>query len=327
MQGRMARRQGLCVGAQSVMIDGFLVAVTIFSLSMATIMVVITWRLIRLDRHRTSDRTAVRPRVTRQPEELTDTSPAPAWPPVRRDGRMTHQVVPRQSVAIPGAGASDPQWTDFPIRRTTSPVPDAAVATRQTQEAPALVALPVSSAGDNRRFALTIGVGALVIISVIGLVLVIGARPAASADLSPAAARVATPLELVSLTSARDGDRVTIRGTVRNPAAGTRVEHLQAVLFLFDRRGVYVGTTHAVVVQGVLAPGSESPFEIPLGAGLQVSRYRVSFRVATAPVPHIDCRPRPVPAPAGNREAAAEQSAVALGTPEPRQAPEMVSAP
>ncbi|MCX6537616.1 MAG: hypothetical protein NT151_01580 [Acidobacteria bacterium] len=292
------------------MIDGFLVAATVFSLSMATIMAVITWRVIRLDRRQTAAL------VARQPEEPTDSRNPPAWPPVRGDLRNRYQGIPRQALANSEADAAEPLWADLVIERTTAPAQAVAMVRREAAETPALFTPPVSASDGNRRFAIAIGVGALVVTSAIGSALVFSGRPAGLAFVSPAAAKVASPLELVSLDSARDGDRVTIRGLVRNPAAGTRVEHLQAVIFLFDRRGMYLGTSHAAVVQGVLPPGSESSFEVPLAAGLRVSRYRVSFRVATAPVPHIDRRPVPIPAPAGQRMAATEQPAFALGTPE-----------
>jgi hypothetical protein len=51
------------------------------------------------------------------------------------------------------------------------------------------------------------------------------------------------------------------------------------------------------VTPGVLAPGSAMSFEVPLAGDMPVSRYRVSFRASTMPVPHVDRRPVPVQAP------------------------------
>jgi len=246
-------------------------------------MAVITWRVIRLERKPSAARTVVRSRVTRRAEEQAPAASTPTWPPVKRDDKNA-------------------RWSDVDIVRTAAPAlnvvgpgetgapPETSVqAEVEASEAPAPGESGNSSGSGAGRFVLAVGSGALILTAVIGWAIVYSGS--AAATLSPAAARVATPLELVALESARDGDRVTIHGMVRNPAAGSRVQHLEAVVFLFDRRGMYVGTTHAFIAQDVLAPGTESLFEIPLASGRQVSLYRVSFRMSTAPVPHIDRRP------------------------------------
>jgi len=291
------------------MIDGFLVAATVFSLSIAVIMAVITWRVIRLDRRQTTARADLGSRVARNAEEPTDTLEPPTWPPVRRDVSDPHQAFPRQAVAERRADAADLAWADLVIVRTAASEQTVATERRKMAEAPVPLTPPASASGSSRRLRLMLGAGALVVTSAIGSALISSERPDGLAFVSPAAARVALPLELVSLDSARDGDRVTVRGLVKNPAAGNRVEHLQAVIFLFDRHGMYLGTTQAAVVKGDLPPGSESWFEVPLATGLPISRYRVSFRLATAPVPYIDRRPVRVPSPAGNGKPAVDQRA------------------
>jgi hypothetical protein len=293
------------------MIDGYLVAATVFSLGLAGFMAVIAWRAIRLGRPQTAAGEDAGSRVARQPEEPADTVERSTWPPPRRVVENPHQALTRQGLANPLADAAESVWTDMVIARTSSPADAAAMVRHEAPEAPARVTRPVSASQENRRFAVAIGVGALLVTSAIGWTLVSGGRPAAAANVSPAAAQVASTLELVSLDSERNGDRVIIRGLVRNPAAGTRMEQLQAVIYLFDRRGMYLGTTRAAVVQSVLPPGSESSFEVPLAAGLPVSRYRVSFRLAAAPVPHVDRRSVPAPAEAGHGKTAIEPDAFA----------------
>jgi hypothetical protein len=226
------------------MIDGFLVAVTVFSLSMATIMAVISWRVIRASQ-RLEDSAEAPVRVRQTPSVAARTPEVAGWPP----------VATRRSASV------------------EAPMPGLDARTRRT--------------------AVTVGFGAMAVTIAVGSVLLFGGNSSTPASISPAAARVARPLELVSLDAARLGNRLTIKGLVRNPASGTRVEQLQAVVFLFDARGMYVGTSQATVVRGSLSPGAESSFEVPLTSGIHVSRYRVSFRVATAPVPHVDRRPAP----------------------------------
>jgi hypothetical protein len=290
MQGLVARRREHRAGAHGVMIDGYLVAVTVFSLGIAIIMALITWRAMRLARPETPDQLPLPARHPHGIEAPIVTASAPTWPPVRRD------AVGPKPAGLPARGGG-PAWTDMVIERTICPAPLAPAVGRAARGTPARSPRPASPAGGNRRLAAGLGLGALVVASALGSLLLFSERPAGQAGFGPAAPRMAGPIELVSLDSERDGDSVTIRGRVRNPAEGTQVEHLQAVIFLFDRRGSYLGTTYAEVTPGVLAPGSAMSFEVPLAGDMPVSRYRVSFRASTMPVPHVDRRPVPVQAP------------------------------
>ena len=56
-----------------------------------------------------------------------------------------------------------------------------------------------------------------------------------------------SPLELVSLTHARQNDKLAVSGLVRNPATAKPIEHLSAVVFLFDRMGTFVTSSRANV--------------------------------------------------------------------------------
>jgi hypothetical protein len=98
------------------------------------------------------------------------------------------------------------------------------------------------------------------------------------------------PLELVALGHDRDGDRLTVRGVVRNPAAGAPVDRLVAIVFVFNHEGGFVSSAHAAVA--ALRPGGESRFVVTLASAGDISRYRVSFRTDERVVPHIDKRDR-----------------------------------
>ena len=54
---------------------------------------------------------------------------------------------------------------------------------------------------------------------------------------------------------------------------------------LFDRDGGYIATVQAPVLEHDLVPGGESSFEVPVESGQRVARYRLTFRIAAAPVP------------------------------------------
>ena len=98
------------------------------------------------------------------------------------------------------------------------------------------------------------------------------------------------PLELVALGQERDGDRLVVRGVLRNPSAGTRVEHVIAVVFLFDRDGGFLTSGRAAIDSTTVVPGGESTFLITVPGAASVARYRVSFRTENAVIPHVDKR-------------------------------------
>jgi hypothetical protein len=97
-------------------------------------------------------------------------------------------------------------------------------------------------------------------------------------------------LELVSLRHERRGAKLDVVGLVRNPVAGTRLDKLTAVVFLFDRQGGFLSSTRGSVDYLTLAAGDETPFVISMDAPPSVARYRVSFRTDGGVVPHIDRR-------------------------------------
>jgi len=107
---------------------------------------------------------------------------------------------------------------------------------------------------------------------------------------TPVAVGPNSPLELVSLTHARQDKKLAVSGLVRNPASGKPIERLSAVVFLFDRMGTFVASSRANVDFLKLGAGDESPFVVSLDAPASVSRYRVSFRTDDGIVPHIDRR-------------------------------------
>jgi hypothetical protein len=111
-----------------------------------------------------------------------------------------------------------------------------------------------------------------------------------------------SPLELVSLTHSRQDKKLAVSGLVRNPASGKPIEHLSAVVFLFDRMGTFVTSSRANVDFLKLGAGDESPFVVSLDAPPTVARYRVSFRTDEGIVPHIDRRGASV-APADGEQA------------------------
>jgi hypothetical protein len=98
------------------------------------------------------------------------------------------------------------------------------------------------------------------------------------------------PLELVALGHDREGDQLTVRGVVRNPASASAVDRLTAVVFVFNHDGGFVTSARATVATAGLDPGRESTFVVAIPNAGAISRYRVSFRTDDRVVPHIDKR-------------------------------------
>ena len=100
------------------------------------------------------------------------------------------------------------------------------------------------------------------------------------------------PIELVALGHEREGDRLTVRGIVRNPSSGAALDHVTAVVLLFREDGGFLGSGRATVESQALGPGGETAFAVTVPGASNVGRYRVSFRCEDRVVPHIDRRSR-----------------------------------
>ncbi|MCX6551004.1 MAG: FxLYD domain-containing protein [Acidobacteria bacterium] len=286
------------------MIDILLVAVTGVSLTIAVVMGVITWRVLSLERRRSAERVSDLSAAAVEADSLV-AEPAMEVRPAARS--LSPAVSSSARVAARHAdddAARDPQWTDLVLDRRQA---------RREAEARAVdVDLfkevePITSNG--RRLTMAVALGSAMLVVAFGVVLALNPTHAARTTASPAAAHVASPLELVALDHGRTGTQFSIHGLVRNPDGGAAIADLMAVVFLFDRNGGYIGTTQARVFEPVLAPGGETAFTVPVTGGERVGRYRVSFRVASAPVPHIDRRAAAAPSDRAPVRAAIAQRA------------------
>jgi hypothetical protein len=104
------------------------------------------------------------------------------------------------------------------------------------------------------------------------------------------AGSTAAPLELVALAHEREGDTLTVRGSIRNPVSGLEMSRLTAVVFIFDADGGFVASGRALVESPALIPGGESTFVVTVPAAGGIARYRISFRSGDRIIPHVDKR-------------------------------------
>ena len=100
----------------------------------------------------------------------------------------------------------------------------------------------------------------------------------------------AQALELLSLDHERADDRITVRGVVRNPDKGHEVDHLTAVVLLFNQQGGFLTSARSPVEAPALEPGRQAAFVVTVPGASDVGKYRVSFRTDDRVVPHVDRR-------------------------------------
>jgi hypothetical protein len=250
-----------------------LIVTTAVSTMLAVAMGVFAWRLAREERRRSAARVAALASDLRDADTYRDR----AVVGIRSEPARIHSVA--HSVA------SRPIDVDsIDLGRARGAAPDAEL----------FRTLP---AGRSRSTLLRVlVVGGLAVATALALVVATGRGGAAVAEPTPpqssqsAKAADAVPLELLALGHDRDGDRILVRGVVRNPSSGAAVDQLTAVVFLFDRDGGFLESGRAAMRVPTLAPGTESAFVITIDRGARVGRYRVSFRSGDRVIPHVDHR-------------------------------------
>jgi hypothetical protein len=257
--------------------DILLLVVTIVSLLMALFFGVAAWGMWREERARSAARIAAL-------AAAADEGPAGSIP------TRPAAAPPAAASVKPAPWTAPPDWRRLP---KVAPAPPAGDAVRDAFLGSTLAAPP--SSGRQRYLAVAASV-LLVVLSGAAYLTIDGSGARAAAVASSAA-----PLELISLAHERAGGALHIKGLVRNPISGARVEHLSAVAFLFNQQGELVASSRARVDFTQLTPGDESPFVIRLDAPANVARYRVSFRTDAGVVPHVDRRGQE-PIPSGRDE-------------------------
>jgi hypothetical protein len=235
-----------------------LILVSVVSLLVAAVMSVITWRLLRIERLRSSARVAaLAEEIHDVPTDFTTNFPA-------RD--VVDDFVLRSSPA----NVSNEMFASAP-RRSRWQIAAAAVLFVVGGTA----AMVLTSEGDRSSGSQAAAGNA--------------ATEARTME-RPGRSAAAVPLELVALGHERDSDGLTVRGVLRNPAGGAELSHLSAVVLLFNREGRYVATGRAPVQAATLVPGGETTFVVTVSGAPEVERYRVSFRTEQDVVPHLDRR-------------------------------------
>ena len=246
--------------------DILLLGITIVSLIVALVMSVTAWRVTRDEKQRSAARIAALSAAVAD----DGIAPAPVAAPIIE--RPVERQVERK-VERPKA-----PWMPPPAAEPVAP-----------HASGFLGATEIERDSGSRQKSLAFAAVALFVVLSGGLVWMMSGPEGTSA----VAVGPNSPLELVSLSHARQQEKLAVSGLVRNPATGKPVERLSAVVFLFDRMGTFVASSKAQVDFLRLGAGDETPFVVSLNAPATVARYRVSFRTDDGIVPHIDRRNTP----------------------------------
>jgi hypothetical protein len=211
-----------------------------------------------------------------------------AWRTVRNEQRRSDARVRALAADIHGRDTTVAPDGDLPLR--DGPAVSARPMFARAQPTPARPRLAVAAALG----VLAVGAGAalVVVLGGAGRSTVVEPRSNAAQRAPAGGDKTAAPapLELMGLGHERDGDSLTVRGVLRNPAGGREVSQLTAVVLLFDHDGGFVASGRAPVQAPTLEPGAETTFVITIPGVGDVGRYRVSFSTEAGVVPHVDRR-------------------------------------
>lgn len=291
--------------------DIILSGITIVSLVVALVMSVAAWRVTRDEKKRSAARVSALSIAAAEGEPKGSSPHYGSLPqtanPIGFELRTERVIAKAPWASPPSTAQPSPAATVASLRTPATP---AALPLNQPArfDAPRISEPRISHASGflgatevqreegGRQRSLAFAAVFLFVVLSGGLVFMMsGPRGTSAAAVGPN-----SPLELVSLSHQRQNNKLAVSGLVRNPAAGKPIEHLSAVVFLFDKMGTFVASSRANVDFLKLGAGDESPFVVSLEAPATVARYRVSFRTDEGIVPHIDRR-ADAPAAAGGQ--------------------------
>lgn len=254
--------------------DIILLGITIVSLIVALVMSVAAWRVVRDEKQRAAARVAALSVAASGDDG---------------EAKIVAGEVKNSPLQVKAPWSSPRPSGQQAIRPSADLPLNERVAIRQpvvTHATGFLGATEVPREEGNRQKSLAFAAVVLFLVLSGGLLwMMAGPRGTTAQAMGPNA-----PLELVSLSHERHNDKLAVSGLVRNPVNGKPVDHLSAVVFLFDRMGTFVTSSRANVDFLKLGAGDETPFVVSLDAPATVARYRVSFRTEEGIVPHIDRR-------------------------------------
>jgi hypothetical protein len=146
---------------------------------------------------------------------------------------------------------------------------------------------------QNKSYRVAAAIAASVVLLVTGMTFVTARaarRPVPAASASTSAAAADAPLELLALEHDREGDRLIVRGLVRNPTDGAERRGVFALVLVYRHDGRFLASGREPLPLAALAPGETTPFVVSVPGADDVERFRLSFRTSARVEPHVDRR-------------------------------------
>ena len=244
------------------------------------------------ERTRRPEPAAVRPAVVSAP--MSGLSPTPA-----ADAPPTPELVFLEDDTRTGRDflSEGDAWPLRPSVPASASVSDSAPVDATPRAGGLFGDVPDARPGDARG---VVAVGAVILVALLAIAYAWSGSTGEPATAPPAAAAATTvaktptsgvPLELLALAHEQRKDGLVVRGTVRNPVAGSDRTAIVASVVLLDGAGGVLSSGRAPVRTAVLRPGQDAGFAVQLPSHADVRRYRVTFRAADGSlVSHTDRR-------------------------------------
>lgn len=310
-----------------------LIVVTLISLALAVTMSLVAWRLIREDRNRKAARIdaleamafEARPSAVARFGDAAGSSPAFASPaPAFATSGSTFAV----AVAHPFEPSTDDSRTesnswDLALRSESDPDQFARSADDGQDESGSLLfdQRPTPSLAVRRWMA-----AAAVVLLVVAFGVIVSALRSPEIRAAVAATRAEGaqptivgphPLELLSLRHSTGADGAfVVTGLVQNPLDGQPLDHVSAIVYLFDSQGRFLATGRASLDPAASHPGEEASFSVSVPNATGVTRYRVGFRKDDGGVVgHVDRRGQVPDGTTGDAVEAATPRPITSGRP------------
>lgn len=283
--------------------ESFGIVAAVMSFVVGAAMIVFAWSIVRQNRRREAARVELLSGLA-----FSEGAPAELDQPFRpseaseRDERP--QIVHIVEIGKPSSPAIDEFLSERSLEtrservvpRVFEPMP---IAAEQMTTTETLFREPEKSGAASRRTIALAAVAMVLLVAIGAYKLLSGPRPTlthSEAVAAPASvAHHESRIELLALDHRTTPAGFVVTGRLRNPADGSSLQNVIAVVDVLDRDGRVLTTASAPIKQALLNAGESSEFLVAAADAPKVARYRVEFySKGGEPIPQIDLRNRQV---------------------------------
>jgi hypothetical protein len=277
--------------------DALMLVVTGVALALAVGMSIVAVRLLRGERSRSAARVAALEAAAFDDVEYQEPERAPDRAAYRSPDRLQERVHERPSEDI-RFREEEPEMDVAAAGAMFGATDEPKAPSRRWLALAAVAVVMAAFVGTIYAVFKPAAVGAASSVGAPGAASSVGA-PGAPSSLMTATSGASTvsqavqsrPIELLSLKHTIAGNTFSLVGLVVNPIDATPLNHVMAVVYLFDKDGAYFASGKAELEFSGLRPGEESPFTVKIPNVEHIGKYRVGFRHEDGSViAHVDKR-------------------------------------